>query len=132
LKNFGKFTVAKVSETEVSPDKMILQMFSDLQSEIAGIRRRLDTKNSEPSRAKIPTAVGVLRKGFRESLLRDAIGSYCTKHGVTDYNALIDDIQFIKSIEKMIDASKHFESFDEFKHELSTILKIMYPSFIYS
>lgn len=40
LKNFGQFKVASLNETEVSSDKVILEMLSDLQRDMAALKSR--------------------------------------------------------------------------------------------
>jgi hypothetical protein len=43
LKNFGRFQVASLQQTEVSPDRLVLEMLDDIRREMHMLRRRVDT-----------------------------------------------------------------------------------------
>jgi hypothetical protein len=51
LKNFGQFKVASLNETEVSTDKAILELLSDLQRDVAALKTRTTPTSTEESAA---------------------------------------------------------------------------------
>lgn len=48
LKNFGRFHVASLSETEVSPEKMTLELLEEVRGEIRRLSRRVDAPTRRP------------------------------------------------------------------------------------
>lgn len=52
LKSFGKFTVAKLDEEEISSNEAVLRMLTDLQSDVVSLRREKNVKR-ESTKGKI-------------------------------------------------------------------------------
>ncbi len=48
LKSFGQFQVATLSQTEASPDKVMLEMLTDMQRDVNLLRRRLYREETSP------------------------------------------------------------------------------------
>jgi hypothetical protein len=57
LKNFGKFHVASLSEDVVPADKIVVEMLSDLQSEVSRLRRTIP-RDMERARESMERAQG--------------------------------------------------------------------------
>ncbi|WP_338819570.1 hypothetical protein [Acidovorax temperans] len=101
LKNFGTFSVASLKEAEVSSDKVVIEMLTELQSEVASLRRRVV---SRPSRAISEVS----------SLIRLCIRTWRMENDCDSSDDLLGNESLYQFIEKEIDARQHFETRPQF------------------
>ena len=101
LKNFGTFSVASLKEAEVSSDKVVIEMLSDMQAELASLRRRVTSRPARPS-------------GDSRNRIRFAIKSWREDNGAPPHEELIGQEDLYEFIEKKISARDHFETRTEF------------------
>ncbi|RFC37930.1 MAG: hypothetical protein DID90_2727553111 [Candidatus Nitrotoga sp. LAW] len=106
LKNFGKFQVANLEESLIPADKLVIEMLSDLQTEVARLRRfspRDDIRRNKNNEA--------------ESILKitHAIDSYRHDNKGIDTIELLGKDDFYKYVEDRIDAHRHFDSPSDFR-----------------
>lgn len=78
LKSFGQFHVASLAQSEVSPDKMIIDMLADVQREMQAMKRRV----WEPENASAPAASAPAPRHFLQDLLSKQIIEWCKLKGV--------------------------------------------------
>lgn len=107
LKNFGQFQVANLSESTVPADTMILTMLSDIQSEMASLRRR---DNNINRKIKLP-----------ESIIVNYIENFSKQNNI-DVKKLYKNKNFYFSAEHALDASTHYFSQEEFISELENVI----------
>lgn len=112
LKNFGKFQVANLNEDVVPSDKLVLSMLSDLQGEMASIRRTMlrETKSKSGPSASF--------------FIRRAITSWLKDKSCAPAE-LFGDEEFYDYVEKRVDAPNHFDSRDEFVQAINKQLERM-------
>lgn len=101
LKNFGTFSVASLKEAEVSPDKVVIEMLTELQSEVASLRRRVTVR---PVRATSEVS----------ELIRQSIRSWRKENGDAPIATLKDNEELFEFLEGQIEARKHFETRTQF------------------
>ena len=113
LKNFGKFQVASLTETEVTPDHLVISMLEDLQIQISSLRRKGITSNIEPENSKnylmIAQVVDAINKYLKESNI-----------SISDlkYNDVLEDFLL-----RNIDAPITFKSSNEFRQFVNEVIK---------
>jgi nucleoside 2-deoxyribosyltransferase len=115
LKNFGSFKVAKLTETEISADKMVLEMLTDLQRQVSNISR---AQKNELRKAR---RVGTMSEKSAK-LLDIAIDSYIHTNNIEDIKSLVNNSEFYRQLEREIDAPEHFESPEEFERAVNNNL----------
>jgi hypothetical protein len=118
LKNFGKFQVATLSQTEVSPDRIVVELLSELQSDVASLRRQVD--HSPRPRGGPPderTLRGVAR-------IAAAVARFRRKHKVTDPIALMGDRAFYRYMEQDVEAPRFFDSPSDFEVAVNSVLGV--------
>jgi hypothetical protein len=109
LKNFGTFSVASLKEAEVSSDKVVIEMLTELQSEVALLRRRVTVR---PRRATYEVS----------DLIWQSIRSWRKEHSDAPLETLTDNEELYAFLEGEIEARKHFESRAQFIEAVNTQL----------
>lgn len=107
LKNFGKFHVANLSEDIITPDKMVIEMLSEMQQEIRLLRNRTNRSSSNGLRIPVSFRLGQFAK------------SWVKKHDC-DIQSLLGNEEFYDYAEERLDAQEHFQSRDEFIEAMNT------------
>ncbi len=99
LKNFGKFRVSSLTEDVLPADKVVAEMFTELQVELARIRRALPRD-------------GRGRQGLGEGTARvyDALTQYLFENPKATASELLGTAGFISEMERTCDAPQFFES----------------------
>ena len=120
LKNFGKFHVANLNQDVVPADKLVVEMLSDIQSELARLR------------AVVPRDLDGRRTRMRPSLanlarIRTAVDHYLAKIPTADRISLLDSAKFIDDIERDCDAQQHFASRSDFLEALKIVTNELMP-----
>lgn len=101
LKNFGKFHVANLTEDVISPDKMVIEMLSEMQHEMRLMRNR--TMRRPPIGGRHPIS-------YR---LRQTAKTWGKKHEC-EVQSLIGNEEFYEYAQEKLDAIEYFETRDEF------------------
>ncbi|WP_454776203.1 hypothetical protein [Janthinobacterium tructae] len=108
LKNFGTFNVASLKQAEVSTDKVVIEMLSDLQSEVAGLRR-----NNVGRISRVDADIRVrIREGLRK---------WCLEHDMS-YTDAVGNPDLSKFIENLVDAPKIYTNHSDFQNAVDTEL----------
>jgi len=117
LKNFGKFQVAALSQTEVPSEKIVVELLSELQSDMNGLKRRIE--DSTPRRA------GLLEQRAAAGFARiaGAIAKFRHRNRTKSPGELIGNIEFYKLLEKEVDATKFFVDRARFQEAVDSILR---------
>lgn len=102
LKNFGTFHVATLKENEVSSDKIVIEMLSDLQTEVAMLRRRV---NRTPPRGSIVEG---------RARIKHVLHNWISENNCSDMTEIIGNEDFYNYVEKEIDARVYFPHRSEF------------------
>lgn len=114
LKNFGKFTVANLDETTVTPDRLLLELMEETRSEIRRLQRRFDSAEFS-SRRRPPSGEFIAR-------LSSFIPKYIEQEKISDTKNLLGNSEFYRYIEKSLDAPRYFDSSSEFEKTLEMVL----------
>ena len=116
LKNFGKFQVAALSQTEVPSDKIVVEMLSDLQTEVRSLKRRTD---DSPTRLRFDG-------GSFEMLVRiqTAVAKYRRALKIKNPSILVGNEEFYRTIERDVDAPHFFSTRNEFVTAVDSVLRL--------
>jgi hypothetical protein len=115
LKSFGKFQVASLSETEVTPDKMMINMLEELQTDMHRLRRLVDVDPATPEhRRRNPELYGRMAR---------CIQQFRRKSGIKDVASLIGDERFYGFAEMELDAPEYYTGPSAFKRDLDAVLR---------
>jgi hypothetical protein len=115
LKNFGKFHVANLSQDIVPADKIVVEMLSDLQTEMSKLRRTLP-RDIARNRNEGGLADGAIR-------IASEITKFLTEHPKSDLQSLLGTREFEREMEQKCDAPKYFSNPMEFNDNLDRIAK---------
>jgi hypothetical protein len=115
LKNFGKFTVAHLDETTVTPDRLVLEVMEELRLDMRRIRRRLDSPELPGSRG------GPLPEFFGS--LAAFTSSYMQSEKLSDLKGLLGNEQFYEAAEKYCNAPRYFPARPPFVEAVDTFLR---------
>ena len=85
LKNFGEFKTAKLNEAEVTPDRLILDMLTDLKNDVSRLRT---------SAAQTHQQIQLPAMGGPERFAEATIQEYCAANKIADAVSLFDDQEF--------------------------------------
>jgi hypothetical protein len=122
LKSFGKFKVASLEESVVSPDKVVIEMLEELQAEVSSLKRRSPILSGR--RGDLP--FGLTIKKMEEMI--EAVSEYRAKHNIVGASSkLIGDSGFCDFVQDRIVAPKHFDSREEFMKALEFIIQTRLP-----
>lgn len=102
LKNFGTFNVAHLKQTEVSSDKVVIEMLAEVQHELALLRRRV---------SKRPERFGIDGR----DMIRAALRTWKNENGDCTFEDLIGNEIVYDYVEREVDAPKHFSTQSEFR-----------------
>jgi hypothetical protein len=94
LKNFGKFHVASLSEDAVPADKLVVEMLSEIQSEISRLR------------------ISVAREARGDVILRQRDGEALIKRAISKYLAENPNVKLVDLVENRALAYKIPEAFN--------------------
>ena len=114
LKNFGTFQVAKLSQDSVPADRVVIEMLSELQNDVARLRRILP-RELERSRS-VDEGDGLLR-------VMKAVGDYFAHNPKKPIDELMGDATFKEAIEQACIAPKYFRSGKDFSRALQLALE---------
>jgi len=115
LKNFGKFKVAALDQTEITPDKMMVEMLSEMQQDMSRLRR---TVMMQQSRGELESP-----KEDLTPMIHNLIVRYAKEHNVERLSELINDKDFLNYIEREVGAPKFFRRRDTFLSVVMDVLK---------
>jgi hypothetical protein len=121
LKNFGKFHVASLNQDVASPEKLALEMLTDLQSEVGRLRREIRTRTIDGEMIGTRSAEGLNR-------LVSEVRHFLNTHPNSDVEALSKDPAFSSQIEDACSAQRYFESPIAFRAALASVLHGLKPS----
>ncbi|WP_427036601.1 hypothetical protein [Cytobacillus pseudoceanisediminis] len=113
LKNFGKFTVAKLNETEVSFDKAVLEMLSELQHDVSILRR--NSRRISPIKTKEMSEV--------QSIVKIAIQAYLDAVKLEKPVDIEDMDELYNFVQEHLDAPKFFDNPRAFRMFIDEIIK---------
>jgi hypothetical protein len=116
LKNFGRFHVASLSQTEVSPEKLTLEILEEVRREINRLSRRIEIPHR---RALVPEDTA--GEGTAQII------RYLIKHladSSTPGTLLIDD-EFAVGAERACEAHRYFHSPEDFRQALEHAAKLL-------
>ncbi|ODA08708.1 hypothetical protein [Paenibacillus polymyxa] len=75
LKNFGEFTVATIEQTSISPDKLIIEMLNELQSDIALLKRERTRNTATKKYEGLEDVIELTRVGIANYFSANGIDS---------------------------------------------------------
>jgi hypothetical protein len=105
LKNFGKFHVASLQEGVISPEKLTLEMLSDLQSEVAALRRRLGSDDSRRIDSPAQLTIDLV-----EAIMKN-VSDFRREHNISGpATNLVGNEDLYEFLESAVDARKRFVS----------------------
>jgi hypothetical protein len=121
LKNFGSFQVANLTQTEVTPDKLVIEMLSDLQSEVSLLRQAV---RRSPSIRR-----GVSGKNDPEVMKRilSSILRCRDERGIRDTKELLGNSSLYAFVYHDIEAPKWFSSTSEFENAVDQVVSDLMP-----
>lgn len=114
LKNFGKFHVVSLNQDEVHADRAVVEMFSELQSEIVRLRHFLP---------RIQRNGGATVGNPGLITLGAEVKRYFIENPEMDPSQALKNEDFIDQMEARCDAPKHFSGPVEFKAALSRAVR---------
>jgi hypothetical protein len=118
LKSFGQFQVATLAQSEVSPDKMIIDMLAEVQREMQSLKRRV----WEPEKASVPSPPPRARH-FLQDLLSKQIVEWCKAKGVNPEEVLPNRDLFGQLMSYALhDLPLRGVSFEEFEAAVKTAI----------
>jgi hypothetical protein len=104
LKNFGKFQVASLSQTEVGADRLILSMLEDLQTQVALLRRRSEVVTRKERRDPASGAV----------ILLEAVQEYLRDKSIEEPLSLLGSQALLDHLMRNTAAPMHYDTRTEF------------------
>lgn len=113
LKNFGKFHVAALSQTEVPADRLMLELLEDTRREVAMLGRRImrrDPALHDPRRTR---ALGEIQAFIKSLLERDP--SF-------EPRSVIGNLDFYRYANDSCPAARYFDTREEFELQLERAL----------
>jgi hypothetical protein len=115
LKNFGKFTVAKLNETEVTVDNAILDILGELQHDVSILRRNNNKRNNSNPSSIIENAEVVLN-------LKRGINLYMDSEQINHPLEVKKRDDLYRFLEEHINAQKVFNGPTEFEKFVDRII----------
>ncbi|MDQ3651382.1 MAG: RNA helicase [Acidobacteriota bacterium] len=117
LKNFGTFQVAALSQTEVAPDKIVVELLTEMQSDLDLLKRRVDDGTIRRR--------GLLDEGVVTGVSKivSAVAKYKRKHKVADLIDLVGNSDLYDFVEVDINAPRYFASPTAFKEAVNAVLR---------
>lgn len=96
LKSFGEFKAVTINSTEVSPNEMMLELLTELQTDISELKRNSNFKITNDQKREEPFSLKTSL--YRDSILMKSIDSSITSY-LGDYPMSVDDINLDQLIE---------------------------------
>jgi hypothetical protein len=118
LKNFGKFKVASLTSTEVSAERVILDSLSEIQAELAILRRR----SLEPP---IRSGNRSAQKTEATEALLGAILKVAASESTPMTDELVMNIEFMRKVERELPASRYFGTQVEFETTCRALMRYL-------
>lgn len=118
LKNFGTFRVAALAENIASSDRITLEMFTEIQAEIALLRRDVRRSLPPPLRRPIAESDNDEKASVAKGMLLSLITDYMKSNNIKDVKTLRQDIEFGRWLLKNFPANKYFDSTHEFQRAI--------------
>lgn len=117
LKNFGKFQVATLTETEVPAEKLVLELLQELQADVMVLRRRME---HSPLRGK---SSGEDRSTEGLARIIEAILRHKERAGLTDLSSLAgNSVVLASEIGMEIGAPRYFPNLRTYTSAFDTCL----------
>jgi hypothetical protein len=117
LKNFGTFQIAALTQTEVAPDKIVVELLTEMQTDIDAMKRRIDDGSSSRRGRFDETIASAI------SRIVPAVAKYKRRHKVPDVTQLVGDMDLYRFIEKEIDAPNYPWNPSEFREAVNAVLR---------
>lgn len=117
LKNFGTFQVAALSQTEVAPDKIVVELLTEMQGDIDLLKRRVDDGSIRRRGVLDASAVVGISK------IVSAVAKYKRKHKVADLTELLDNSDLYGFIQDEIHAPDYFQSPSAFHEAVNNVVR---------
>lgn len=114
LKNFGKFQVANLTEAVVPADKLVLEMLSELQSEVSQLRRSMP-RDDINRRHRSKGTEGIAR-------VSAGIETYRAENPKIKLRDLLGQEDFYSKLEERVNAPRYFDSPSEFRETVEQVL----------
>ncbi|MDX6497902.1 MAG: hypothetical protein QOG23_1162 [Blastocatellia bacterium] len=117
LRNFGTFQVAALSQTEVAPDKIVVELLTEMQADIDLLKRRVDDgsiRRRGPLDEKVVAGV---------SKIVSAVAKYKRKHKVADLSDLVGNTDLYDFVEVDINAPRYFSGPTAFNEAVNAVLR---------
>ena len=115
LKNFGRFHVASLTDTEVSPEKLTLEMLEELRREITRLSRRIE---APPPRLRE-------ERFDREVRLWQYVDDYLAENPVKNTSALLADKDFVRGALNVVEPLNSGKELIVFQATLQRILNTL-------
>ncbi|MBI9050849.1 MAG: hypothetical protein JEZ00_15620 [Anaerolineaceae bacterium] len=114
LKDYGKFKIAELEETTISSEKLMINLFEDIKSELNNINRQ----NRSFTRIKRNL---IIDNDLEEKITVIMI-EFIKRFDITSSNELLENGKFLERIERITDAPSCFSSFREFKDFIEPLI----------
>lgn len=112
LKNFGQFHVASLAQTEVSPEKLTLEMLDELRREVGRLSRRLDS----PSRRPMISTSSLEFEG-QVAILKFLASNWDSEKYPDEATAMADN-EFLALADRVCEPHRYFENELDFHRAL--------------
>lgn len=124
LKNFGEFQVAKITESVVSPDKMIINLLQDLQKDVSSLRAQINTPfrpmMSGTTHAKLRIGEETTERPSKAHICQKIMQQYIAQRPRIPINKLLNSTDFEQYLQGRyaMYASAVFSSYEELRSEI--------------
>jgi hypothetical protein len=116
LKNFGKFHLASLNQDEIPADRVVVEMFGELQGELSRLRRTLLHTERKGSTE---------RNSDRLASVLSELLKYLAENPGARSAALNDDEDFISEMERRCAAPQYFDNRKQFRDTLDAALRLV-------
>jgi hypothetical protein len=107
--------VAALSQTEVTPDKIVVELLTDMQGDL--LKRRVDGASKCNHRRFDESNVTAISK------ILSALAKFKRKHKITEPTELLGNEEFYNFVEVEISAPRYFDNSLEFKEAVNLVLR---------
>jgi hypothetical protein len=119
LKNFGKFEVASLSETEVPATTLLLSTLQEVQDSLGALQRRVDV--GVPRHHAIGADDRLLESMTR---ILGSITKYRVLEDISDTTRLAMSQKLYEFVQSDVDAPRYFSGPQEFRSTLEALVKV--------
>lgn len=117
LKNFGTFQVAALNQTEVAPDKIVVELLTEMQGDIDVLKRRVDDGSlRRRNRFESDMVTGI-------SKIMTAVAKYKRKHKIANLSSLAGDQDLYSFVQNEFFAPDYFRDPQEFTEAIDNVLR---------